>query len=113
MCGIGVQERPQLIDNKIESIESIQDQQEIRLMSSLELVDSGCCFDSVNEIANKIFSNKNLLSICSSKFTPQEIEIYKNCVTNQISLECMDTKMEEIEINHLFNKYLYLDLFEH
>ena len=85
------------------TVEPRQNQQDFSLivdqpsLSSEELV-VGCCHDSVNRNADRLFSSERFSSLCELKMHQKESQIWKKKLTQQVSLECMENALEEREI---------------
>eukprot|EP01091_Cochliopodium_minus_P006794 TRINITY_DN16773_c0_g1_i1.p1 TRINITY_DN16773_c0_g1~~TRINITY_DN16773_c0_g1_i1.p1 ORF type:complete len:581 (-),score=131.02 TRINITY_DN16773_c0_g1_i1:23-1765(-) len=64
-----------------------------------KFVDKGCCHDSINKILEEIFVKNTLISLFASKnFDSQYVLDLKKEICHDLSDECMDIAMNELQI---------------
>ena len=118
MCGINAEPRDinqqQLTENSLEKNSSqISPPEDLISISLPSEEDSGCCHDQVKKISLPIFNSPSFVSLCSIKFQdPSLSELWISQTRKQVSLECMESSMDELQIKarfyHLISEKFFL-----
>ena len=92
-----------LFSDRIESIEN----------SSENDSPLGCCHQSVEEIALRLFSRESFKHLISQRIQKEKIQKWKKNLTSFVSLECVKEKMEEKKIQSFLFGLITREFFDY